>query len=250
MRRMIVGLGLTLFSASAALAADYKLVFAPGQGQVLKGRGGLEVFDVLTDKTRMRVISPGARITQRGTVRVLVMNLGQPKYEFGPDQVSVELPDGTALKEVQSSEFEKAELLVSKELRIGTLVDRSAKANLSSYAQQQTSGGSAADVASGLQQQSAAGRGGAGDVKMSREIPSANAIRMDDLSDNVPGAKFLIGLNGVLRPLDVGPDEAWGGYLVFEMPKTLQEGKTDQPVVLVVRVGQEVHRIAAVLNRI
>jgi hypothetical protein len=34
------------------------------------------------------------------------------------------------------------------------------------------------------------------------------------------------------------------------MPKTLQEGKTDQPVVLVVRVGQEVHRIAAVLNRI
>lgn len=235
MRKMIVGAALALLMAGSAVAADYKLEFAPGGGKVLKGRGGLQVMDVVTDKTRMRVIAPGSRITERGAVRVLVMNLGQPTFEFGPDQVSVELADGTPLHEVPVSTFDKGEKFVERQVAIGRSVDRAVKANLSAYAEAQNSGGTAATPTGGT---------------LSHENVGDNALRMDELESELPGAKLLGGLNGVLRPLDVGPKEAWGGYLIFDMPRSLRNAKTDQPVVIVVRTGREVHRIKAVLNRV
>lgn len=235
MRRHIIGGTLALFLAASAAATDYKLELSQGDGRVLKGRGGLQVVDVRTDKTLMRVIAPGSRIEKRGAVRVLVMNLGQPAFEFGPDQVSVELPNGTLLAEVPVAVFDKAEKLVEKEVGIGRSIDRAVKANLSAYAQAQNSGPTAA---------TAAGR------TLSGDNVGDNALKMDDLSDQLPGAKLLGGLNGVLRPLAVGPKEAWGGYLIFDMPKTLRKAKDDQPITIVVRTGREVHRIKAVLNRV
>ena len=235
MRKLITGGTLAFFLTASAAATDYKLEFSQADGTVLKGRGGLQVLDVRTDKTLMRVIAPGSRITKRGTVRVLVMNLGQPAFEFGPDQVSVELSDGTVLAEVPVAVFDNGEKLVEKEVRIGGSVDRAVKANLSAYAQAQNSGATAATVT---------GRALSGDNV------GDNALKMDELSDQIRGAKQLGGLNGVLRPLAVGPKEAWGGYLIFDVPKTRQKSKVDQPVTIVVRTGREIHRIKAVLNRV
>lgn len=235
MRRIIIGGAMALLMAASAAATDYKLEFSQADGSVLKGRGGLQVVDVRTAKTLMRVIAPGSRITKRGTVRVLVMNLGQPAFEFGPDQVSVELSDGTVLAEVPVAMFDKAEQLVEREVGIGRSVDRAVKANLSAYAQAQNSGATAATVT---------GRALSGDNV------GDNALKMDEFSDQIRGAKQLGGLNGVLRPLAVGPKEAWGGYLIFDVPETLQKAKDDQPVTIVVRTGREIHRIKAVLNRV
>jgi hypothetical protein len=235
MRKLALAVTLCFAAAAPANAADYKLKFSPQGGKILKGRGGLEVFDVRTDNTLMRVISPGSRITDRGAVRVLVMNLGSGRYEFGPDQVSVELPDGTQLPEVPVSVFDKGEKFVETQVNIGRATDRAVKANVSAYAQAQTSGGTAANITGGT---------------ISRENYGDNAMRMDELSDELPGAKLLGGLNGVLRPLEVGPKEAWGGYLIFDMPKGLRKTRSDQPVTIVVRTGSEVHRIPAILNRV
>lgn len=235
MRSMIMGAASAILLASAAAAADFKLQFASGAGKVLNGRGGLQVFDLTTDKTRMRVIAPGSRITERGAVRVLVLNLGQPAYEFGPDQVSVELPDGTPLSEVPVAIFDTKEAQLQKLVNINGAVDRNVKANLSAYAQQANSGMTAATISGGSSMPDSAG---------------SNALKLDDISESAPGAKVLGGLNGILRPLAVGPKEAWGGYLVFNMPKALHKAKADQPVTIVVRTGREVHRIRAVLNRV
>ncbi|MFL6735207.1 MAG: hypothetical protein ACJ8EY_11015 [Sphingomicrobium sp.] len=235
MRRILMGAALLLSAAATAEAADYKLEFAQGQGKVLRGRGGLQVYDVTTDKTRMRIVAPGNRITKRGTVRVLVMNLGTQRYEFGPEEVSVELPDGTALAEVPFSAFDQGERLITSEVGINRSVDMAVKSSLTQYAQQQNSGLTAGNVSGG---------------KLSNESPTANTGKVDDFADSVPGVKLLDGINGVLRPLAVGPKEAWGGYLIFDMPKALQKAKVDQPVTIVVKTGGEVHRINAVLNRI
>lgn len=235
MRMFVLAATAACMAAVPAVAADYKLKFSPQSGKVLKGRGGLEVIDVRTDNTLMRVISPGNRITERGAVRVLVMNLGKGRYEFGPDQVSVELPDGTPLSEVPVSVFDKGEKFVETQVNIGRATDRAVKASISGYAQAQNSGGTAASASGGT---------------LSRENFGDNALKADELSDNLPGAKLLAGLNGVLRPLNVGPKEAWGGYLIFDVPKSLKKMKSDQPVTIVVRTGNEVHRIPAVLDRV
>jgi hypothetical protein len=235
MRRLVLGSLIALLAAAPAAAADYKLVIEPGQGKMLKGRAGLHSLDINTDKTMMRVISPGARITKRGTVRVLLINRGQQPFEFGPDQVSLVLPDGTELAEVPVNIFDKGEKLVEREVRIAGATDRAAKAGLAAAAEA---------ASSGLTVGTVSGRGLDGaDVR-------SQSLRHDSLEDALPGARLLGGLNHVLRPLTVGPNEAWGGYLVFDMPKALQKGRTDQPLTIVIRTGREVHRVRAVLDRI
>jgi hypothetical protein len=235
MRRITGGTIAALFLTAPALATDYKLVITPGQGKMLEGRGGLHALDIRTDQTLMRVISPGARIGKRGTLRVLLINRGQPPFEFGPDQVSVVLPDGTALAEVPSSVFDKGEKLVEREVRIAGATDRAAKSSISAAAQA---------AAGGTTVRTVSGRGLDGaDVRTQSQ-------RHDSLEDSLPGARLLGRLNEVLRPLTVGPDEAWGGYLVFDMPPALQKGRTDQPVTIVIRTGREVHRVQAVLDKI
>lgn len=216
MRRPIITV--TVASLLAALptpatATDYKLKFSPSQGNVLKGRGGLEVYDVRTDDMLLRVISPGSRITERGTVRVLVMNLRQPTFEFGPDQVSVELPSGVALKELPYQTFDKVEPMVAREVEINRATDVRVKNGL------------------------AFGHG-------------PDAWRLDDYSDDVLGSKLASALNQVLRPYEIGPNEAWGGYLLFEIPAAIKGGKADQPVTIVVKTGDTVHRVEAVLRRV
>lgn len=221
--------------AGSAKAADYMLHFTSGQGKILHGRGGLQVFDVKTSKTLMRVIAPGNRIARRGTVRVLVMNLGQPAFEFGPDQVRVELSGGIPLKPVPVEVFDRGQEIVEREVTIARSIDRAVKSNLGSYAQSQN-GGLTASSLTGPALDS-------GDA----DGPSS---RLDRWSDSLPGARLLGSLDQVLRPLRVGPNEAWGGYLVFTIPKQLQKAEQDQPVTIVVRTGQEVNRVQAILKRI
>lgn len=234
MRKLIIGAAVALALTGTASAADYKLEFQPGQGKIQKGRGGLQVYDVRTDNTLMRVIAPGNRITKRGTVRVLVMNLGSTSYDFGPEQVSVELPDGTAFKEVPFTAFDRGEKLIDREVRMAAAKDRLIKSSLGAL--QEATSGSALDMTAAQQN--------------SAPTVSSDSSRLDELERDTVGSKTLEGINGVLRPYPIQPQGAWGGYLIFDVPPALQKAKADQPVTIVVKTGSEVHRIPAVLNRI
>ena len=77
-----------------------------------------------------------------------------------------------------------------------------------------------------------------------------DAQRLLSIENSDPATKLLDGLDGVLRPDTIGPKEAWGGYLVFDLPKHVRQAGADQPVTIVVRTGNEVHRIKATLSRI
>jgi hypothetical protein len=234
MFRIAVGAALALVAVPAT-AAGYRLQIVPGQGEMLKGRAGLHALDIRTAGTLLRVIAPGNRIDRRGTVRVLVMNLGKPAYLFGPDEVSVELADGTALPEVPVRTFDKAEKFVGQEVRRSKAVRRHIDGSLTAVAE-----------ASGV---------GLTAQELSGVAPMASTVQGDslqllDIENREPGMKLLDGLDGVLRPYPIGPKEAWGGYLVFDLPKALRRGDADQPVTIVVKTGDEVHRIKAMLRRI
>ena len=235
MRSVMLGALLALMMGAQAEAASYKLEIEAGQGNILRGRGGLHALDIRTDDTLLRVIAPGNRIDKRGTVRVLVMNLGKPRYDFGPANVSIELPDGSALPEVPVRVFDAGEELVAREVRRGAATARSVEGSLTSVAQSAESGLTAQRM-TGQSQSGGSVRG--------------EAQRLDEVDSQVPGAKLLDGLNGVLRPYNIGPQEAWGGYLIFDMPKTLRRRDADQPVTIVVQTGNDVHRIRAVLKKI
>lgn len=235
MKRLIA---LFLFAAtSPAMAKDYTVVLSPPDGgEVLRGHAGLHAVDARSDTTLVRVISPGSDVRERGTIRVLVMNLGTATFPFGPNQVSLELGDGTKLAPVPISQFIKGADLIEREMKFAGATDLQNRNNLSGLAQQ-SGGGATAQSAVPLS------RGPAG--------PSSVGIEsFDNRTDAMllPGAKTLDSIYQVLEEQPVEPKRAWGGYYVFNLPKPVRALKADQPLTIVVTTGAEVRRFQATLR--
>ena len=232
-------LGLALAAAAAAspaLAGAYRIELAtPPGGRLLHGHGGLEAADERTETTLVRVIAPGNDIHERGTVRVLVMNLGATPFEFGPDQVTLTLADGTVLKEVPVAQMENGRELVERETRYAASNDLRNRNNLSGLAQQANSGLTVQSLSPGAAAPGSVLSGTAG-----------HDHRTED--DLIPGMQLLDSIYQVLIPLTVTPQKAWGGYYVFDVPKSVLRKRVDQPLTISVRTGAEEHRFTGVMK--
>ena len=221
--------------AAPVSAASYKVVLSPPAGtEVVRGYGGLHAVDDRTDTTLVRVISPGSSIKERGTIRVLVMNKGTQTFAFGPDQVRLELADGTRLQPVPIGMFINKAELVEREVGRARTVDQRNRANLSELARQSV--GSSGSAPTGVAAAPTSG-------------PIATEgldLKTDDLL--LPGAKTLAAIYQVLETQPVAPNQGWGGYYVFNMPKAIRDRKSDLPLKIVVTTGAEVRRFDATLQ--
>lgn len=235
MIRPALALALAALLAGPVRAGAYRIeLVAPPGGRLLYGHGGLEAADERTDAALVRVISPGNDIHERGTVRVLVMNLSASPFEFGPDEVILRLADGTVLKPVPVDQMEDGRELVEREMRHYAANDLQNRNNLPGLEEQSNSGAaqSMAPVAV------APGTGVSGTSSQDHEADKSV----------VPGFGLLDSIYQLLVPLSVDPRKAWGGYYVFEMPKAVFKRKADQPLWIIVRTGLEEHRFAATLK--
>lgn len=220
-----------LLLAAPAIAGNYKIVLdRPANGRLLNGHMGLQAADEQTPYTLVRVVAPGNTLDVRGTVRVLVANLGKPAFTFGPDQVTLQLGDGTVLKPVPIEEFEKRKVVAEQESGHARAIDLGNRNDLPS---------------------SAAGSGSApGQPQALPTGTSADTVSQDYQSDSdlLPHSEALNAIYQLLIPLDVGPRQAWGGYYVFDVPKAVQRARADQPLTISVRTGDEVHRFTGMLH--
>ncbi len=235
MKRILISLAILALGAPAA-AGSYRVLLEPVAGKMLVGHAGVEAVDETTAGVHVRLITPGNEVKERGTVRVLVRNLGTKAFQFGPDDVRLELADGTLLKPTPLDKFEKGAEVVQREMRHAAAVDMQVKNSLSSYAQQ-----SAGGTLPGPMQ---AGPSGA------ISAPAADVEDLERRSDesDLPGAKTQDALYQLLLPETVGPKQAWGGYYVFDLPRDVFNRKADQPLTVIVRTGAEEHRFAAKLH--
>ena len=221
----IVALSLSL-AAAPAQAGAYRIVLAePTGGRLLHGYGGLEAADERSEGALVRVIAPGNDIHERGTVRVLVMNLGATPFEFGPDQVTLTIADGTVLNPVPVDQMEDGRELVEREVQHAAANDLRNRNNLA-----------------GLDRQA----NGAGTLGRSVSGTAGHDLRADQ--SIWPGTAMLDSIYQLLIPLTVEPQKAWGGYYVFEMPKAAFQKKSDQALTIVVHTGAEEHRFLATMK--
>ena len=233
MKRMLIAMA-ALACASPALAGSYRIVLdRPVNGRLLRGHAGLQAADERTAASLVRIIAPGNPVEQRGTVRVLVMNLGTRTFTFGPDQVTLKLGDGTVLKPVPIEQYEKRRVVAEEVSNRARTIDMRNRADLSALAGQTGSG--AASIPGG-------GMVSAG--------ASGSAAGQDSASDDsqLPHAEVLNAMYQLLIPLDVEPQHAWGGYFVFDVPKDVQKRRTDQPLTITVRTGSDEHRFSGTLR--
>jgi hypothetical protein len=234
----MMGLAAAAFSG-AALAASYKVELAPpAGGKFLIGHAGVQAADDKTAVALVRLVAPGNEVRQRGTVRVLVMNLSHQPFEFGPEQVTLKLADGTELKPVPVEVFEKSAQLVQREMGQAAAVDMQIRNNLSGLADQANSGPTSRNTVP-MPGGSSASTGG---------VPGASSYDLHTDEILLPGGKTMDALYQVLQPLTVEPAHAWGGYYVFDLPKPVFARKADQPLTILVRTGPEEHRFAATLK--
>jgi len=225
-----------------ACAHSYRVVLSPptsATGKMLVGHAGVQAVDDKTSTALVRLISPGAEVRERGTIRVLVMNLGGKAFPFGQDQVTLKLADGTVLKPTPLDKFVKGKELVERESHIAATVDLQNRNNLEELAQQTSAGMTAQSTAPVPGGSPVSGATGSSTLGQDR--------RTDDAL--IPGAQTLDAINQVLdAPFGVAPQKAWGGYYVFDVPKAVFERRADQPLTILVTTGGEQHRFNATLK--
>lgn len=224
------------FASSPAAAGAYRIVLSPpADGKFLMGRGGVEAADDRTDVALVRLISPGNDIHDMGTVRVLVMNLGGRAFEFGPDDVTLTLGDGTVLKPVPVAKFEDGRELVERETQHAMSNDLQNRNNLSGLASQTAGGPTVQSMSPGAAMPGSTLSGTEGQDR-----------RADESA--LPGSEMLDSISQLLIPLSVEPQKAWGGYYVFQIPEAEFAKRADQPLTILVSTGGQVHRFAATLK--
>jgi hypothetical protein len=234
MRSWVLALA-ALAMPGAALAGSYRVVLTPPTGgKLLIGHGGVQAADDRTGGALVRLVAPGNEVRERGTVRVLVMNLGSQPFEFGPDQVTLRLADGTELHPVPVDTMENGRKLVERESRRAAATDLQVSMNLGALAAQ----GATGTMPHSLAPASSTAPAGGTTQGLDR--------RTDEL--HLPGGQTLDAIYQILIPLTVAPTAAWGGYYVFDMPKRVQARRSDQPLTILVRTGAEEHRFDATLK--
>ena len=231
MKRLVIAAA-ALGLPAPAFGASYKIVLdRPANGRLLLRRrppgGGRADPGIL-----VRVIAPGNAVEQRGTVRVLVMNLGNRTFTFGPDQVMLRLGDGTVLRPVPVDQYEQRKLVAEQTANRARTLDMRNRADLSALAGETGSG--AASLRGGTW--SAPARAG--------PRPQDNAS--DD--SQLPHAEVLNAIYQLLIPLDVEPQHAWGGYYVFDVSEGRSEAPRRPAAEITVRTGPEEHRFSGMLR--
>lgn len=219
----------------AALAGSYRVVLTPPVGgKLLIGHGGVQAADDRTGGALVRLVAPGNEVRERGTVRVLVMNLGKQPFEFGPEQVTLRLGDGTELHPVPVDTMEAGRTLVERESRRAAAIDLSVRMNLGVLAEQ------------GAMRANPQSIGPASPTAPAGGPAQGSDRRTDEI--HLPGGETLDAIYQILVPLTVPPAAAWGGYYVFDVPKPVQARRSDQPLTIFVRTGAEEHRFDATLK--
>ena len=238
MKRLPASIALAAIAAlaSPACAGAYRIVLAPPpSGTLLHGHGGVQAADDRTGTALVRLISPGNDIHEVGTVRVLVMNVGAKPFEFGPDDVTLRLADGTVLKPVSIARSEHGREIVERETQHAMAQNMQNRNNISALADQAGERNDrAVDVAGPRDAREHGFRNRRPGSARRQFASSRRSVAQLDLS--------------IADPVEGQPHKAWGGYYLFDMPKTVFRRKANQPLTIDVRTGAEVHRFTATLK--
>lgn len=220
--------------ASPAVASSYRIVLSqPHGGKLLKGHAGVQAADEITSNVLIRLISPGNEVKDRGTVRVLVFNYGPKTFEFGPDQVKLRLADGTVLQPTPFEKFNKGRTLIERAQRQAKAINFQNSELLASMAQDSAAGG---------------GTPSSGPMPTTGSSANSGEFARATADEDLPGADLMDALDQLLIPLAVGPKQAWGGYYVFDLPKSVFDRRADQPLTVIVATGSEKHEFPATLH--
>ena len=244
--------------ASPAAATRFSMQLNPAPQQATRMESGIAAVDDSTPNSSVRLVQAEGDLKKRGVIELLVMNHGDKPFNFGPENVTGKLADGTPVAiityEQLVHEEKKRETWAAIAAGLAAAGNSMSAANSGYYSGSVNYSGSTfgtfgntpytantfgTATVSGYDY----GRAQAAQSLANAEN-QASFARMAESNSARMGA-----LKAYMRTTTVDPQQMFGGSVTFELPRAAQQSKTDVPMTLIVTINGEEHKFDAVLRR-
>jgi hypothetical protein len=244
--------------ANPATAAKFTMQLHAGPQQTSRMESGVAAVDDSAAVASVRLVQSDDDVKKRGSVGVLVMNHGDKPFNFGPENVTATLADGTPLAiityEQLAHEERKRQTWAAIAAGLGAAANSMNAANSGWYHGTASYSGSTFG-SFGTTPYSATTYGtatvsgyNAGQAQIAQLIAnqqnSANFARLAEQN-----AASMKALKAYMRTTTVDPQQMFGGSVIFQLPKAAFATKADVPVTFVVTIDGEQHKFESVFHR-
>jgi hypothetical protein len=257
MRRIAFG-AVVLVLASPVAASKFSMQLNPSSQQASRMQSGVAAVDDSAPSSSVRLIQAQGDLKKRGSIEILVMNQGEKPFDFGTENVTARLADGTPVSIITY------EQLVHEEKKRETW--RAIAVGLAAMGNSMSAASSGYYSASGTYSGSTYGTFGStpyrssssGTVSISGyDYGQAQAAQSRANAQNSASfarlaeenAANMGALQAYMRTTTVDPEQMFGGSVIFELPKAAQRSKVDVPMIFIVTTNGEEHRFEALLKR-
>jgi hypothetical protein len=258
MRPVILCASALALCSAPAIAAKFTMQLNAGAQQTARMEGGVAAVDDTTAGSSVRLVQAEGDLKKRGSVGVVVMNQTDKPFNFGPENITAKLVDGTVIAIITY------EQLVKEEKRRQTWA--AIAAGLSAAGNSMSAANSGYYSGYGTYHGSTYGSFGStpfnatttgtvmvsgydyGRAQAAQSIANAqNQATFARMADQ--NAANMRALKTYMRTTTVDPQQMFGGSVTFELPKAARGSKTDLPITFVVTINGEEHKFDAVLRR-
>lgn len=258
MRRFVLA-AVTLGAVAApATAAKFTMQLNPSSEQVSRIQSGVAAVDSSTAGSSVRLIQAEGDLKKRGSIQLLLMNQSDRPFNFGPENVTATLSDGTPVSIISY------ERLVKEEKRRQTWAAIAAglaaagnsmsAANSGHYSGTATYSGSTFGTFGSTPYNSTTF--GTATISGYNYGQAQAAQSVANLQNQQNFARMaeqntanMQALKAYLRTTTVDPQQMFGGSVMFELPKSVPKMSGDVPISFVVTIDGQQHRFDALLRR-
>jgi hypothetical protein len=258
MRRVVFSaMAIALFS-SPAVSAKFDMQLKAGLQQTSRMQDGVAAVDDSSATSSVRLIQAEADIKKRGSIELLVMNQGDKPFNFGTENVTAKLADGTPVTIITYErlvhEEKVRETWAAIAAGLGAAANSMSAATAGYYSGTAhysgntfgTFGGTAYNSTTfGTATVSGYNYGAAQAAQSAAN--TQNSAMFAQMAEN--NATSMQALKAYMRTTTVDPQQMFGGTITFELPKEARGSKADVPVTFVVTINGEEHKFDALLKR-
>lgn len=219
---------------------------------------GVAAVDDSTASSTVRLVEPERDVKRRGSIELLVMNQADKPFDFGPENVTAKLADGTPVKIITYEQLAHEER--RRETWAAVAAGFAAAGNSISAANAGYYSGTAAYHGStfgtvGSAPYSSTTFGTAtvsgydyGRAQAAQSIAnSQNQATFEGMAEQ--NAANMHALKAYMRTTTVDSKQMFGGTVMFELPKPVQQAKGDVPMSFLVTINGEEHKFDVLLKR-
>jgi hypothetical protein len=253
-----LGASLLALASSQAIASKFSMQLNASAQQTARMESGVVAVDDTTGGSSVRLVQSEDDLKKRGSVGVVVMNQSDKPFNFGPENVTAKLSDGTPVAIITYEQLAKEEKRREMWAAIGAGLAAAGNTMSASNSGYYSGYGTYHGSTYGSFGSTPFNASSSGTVMVSGyDYERAQAAQSAANAQNQAtfariaeqNAANLKSLKAYMRTTTVDPQQMFGGTVLFELPKAARDSKADMPVTFVVIVNGEEHKFDAVLRR-